>query len=131
MASIVTVPHVTTPIGWTAQVPDYSSKVDMPQAFKQFADSIPADLPMNAESGSSYTVDATHLHKTLINSATQQDRWDITSGLEVGFQFTIDPMSASLIIVVQGGTEDVYPTNGIESLAIVTKISDTEWIVSQ
>jgi hypothetical protein len=136
---ILTDPYTTTPIlprtvGWEAQVPSYDARVDMPQAFRQFADTIPEDFPIdeiNQTIGVAYTVDETDLQKVIVAQNTAVEQWNIAAGLDVGFQFTIDPTEFAINLVIDGGLEYMYPKSQVEALCIITKISETEWILSQ
>lgn len=135
---ILTDTYTTTPlppmtVGWDAQVPSYDARVDMPQAFRQFSETIPEDFPIGTmeQSGPSFLIDETHLQKVIIATNPTVEQWNITEGLDVGFQVSVDPTQASINIVINGGTEQMYPGSQITALCILTKISETEWILSQ
>ena len=136
---ILTDPHTTTPlppktVGWEAQVPSYEARVDMPQAFRQFADTIPEDFPIEQITQTTdvlFQIGPEHLQKFLVGVNDTEEQWNITGGLDVGFQVTIDPLSAPVNIVIDGGLEYMYPHSQVQALSILTKISETEWILSQ
>jgi hypothetical protein len=136
---ILTDTHTTTPlpprtVGWDAQVPSYDARVDMPQAFRQFADTIPEDFPIEQitqQTGVLFQIGPEHLQKFLVGVNAEEEQWNITGGLDVGFQVTIDPLSAPINIVIDGGLEYMFPHSQVQALSILTKISETEWILSQ
>ncbi len=137
---ILTDTYTTTPlpprtVGWDAQVPSYEARVDMPQAFRQFADTIPEDFPIEQitqEEGVTFQIGVEHLQKFLVGTNTvEAETWNITAGLDVGFQVTIDPIDKPVNIVIDGGLEYLYPGTQVTALSILTKISETEWILSQ
>ncbi len=136
---ILTDTHPTTPlpprtVGWDAEVPAYEARVDMPQAFRQFADTIPEDFPIEQitqDVGVAFQIGPEHLQKFLVGTNTAVEQWNITAGLDVGFQVTIDPLDEPINIIIDGGLEYLYPGTQVTALSILTKISETEWILSQ
>ena len=136
---ILTDTHTTTPlppmtVGWDAQVPSYDARVDMPQAFRQFADTIPEDFPIEQitqDVGVAFQIGPEHLQKFLVGTNTAVEQWNITADLDVGFQVTIDPLDEPINIIIDGGLEYLYPGTQVTALSILTKISETEWILSQ
>lgn len=134
MADTITEDYPTV-YGWTAKVPTLESPVDIPDSFRKFADSIPEDIPIATDQGSDYIIDATHLQNIIVNDAQAQTGWEITAGLDIGFQFSVwpdpDDINVSIILQSSDDSESFYPTEIVNRLAIITKISATEWIVSQ
>jgi len=134
MADTITEDYPTV-YGWIAKVPVYESPVDIPDSFAKFADSIPGDVPISTGEGDTYNIQSGDLQTFFVNTGTSQTPWTVTPGLDIGFQFSIDPNpnddESSIILVSPDGSEGFYPLEVIDDVCIVTKISETEWIVSQ
>ncbi len=134
MADTITDDYPTV-YGWVAKVPAYESPVDIPDSFAKFADSIPGDVPIATGTGATYTIQSGDLQTFFVNTVTSQTPWTITAGLDVGFQFSIHPNpnddESSIILVSSDESEGIYPYEVIENICIVTKSSETEWIVSE
>ena len=129
--------HTTNDL--TLTVPSYDDLVDIPLAFENFTDGMPAGTSVVGSATSVTSADinkifnfnntsATRVEHTL--TLTGSDFWKTVDGRDYGFQFGVSTANDFVAITADAGSSILpFPSVKENSFAIVTRVSPTLWVI--